>query len=114
MLNEVIFRIRYDGERGPKLWSRPGQLPPFLAHRTKEQRVIGIKFVEECTGWGIVDENMRGDFRWEFVDEGIMIFVHDCTKSATPDVYLLNLDFEFLYLCFEFHVLGACAARLSI
>ena len=56
---------------------------------------------------------MRGDFRQEFVDEGVMIFVHGCTNRATPDVYILNLDFEFLYLLFEFDVLSACAARLS-
>ena len=41
-----------------------------------------------------MNENMRGDFRQEFMDEGIMVFVHGCMKHAMPD---LSLDFEFLY-----------------
>jgi hypothetical protein len=72
-----------------------------------------MKYVEVFNERGAFNENLRGDFRGEFVDEGIMIFVHGCTKCATLDVNLLNLDFEFLYLFFEFDVLGTCAARLS-
>jgi hypothetical protein len=71
-------------------------------------------YVDAFDGWGALNENMRGDFRREFVDEGIMVFVHGCTKRATLDVYLLDLDFEFLYLFFEFYVLSTCSARLSI
>jgi hypothetical protein len=61
-----------------------------------------------------LNENVRDDFRRELVDEGIMIFVHGCTKRATPAVYLLNLDFEFVYILFEFDVLGTSGARLAI
>jgi hypothetical protein len=57
---------------------------------------------------------MRGDFRWEFVDEVIMIFVHDRPKSATPALQLLNRVFQFYDLFFEFDVFSACSARLSI
>jgi len=54
---------------------------------------------------------MRGDFRREFGDEAIMVFVHGGTKLATSDVNLVNHDFEFLYFPFEFDVLSA---RLAI
>jgi hypothetical protein len=43
-----------------------------------------------------MDEYLRGDFRREFGDEGIMIFVHDSAKSATFGVHLLNLGFQFI------------------
>jgi len=57
-------------------------------------------YVVAFTGQGALNENMRGDFRWEFVDEEIVVFVHGCTKHVMLDVYLLNLDFESLYLFF--------------
>lgn len=44
-----------------------------------------------------MNENMRSDFRREFMDKGVMIFVHGCTKTATPDIYLLNLNFKFFF-----------------
>jgi hypothetical protein len=61
-----------------------------------------------------LNENVRDDFRREFVDEAIMIFVHGCTKSAAPDDYPLDPDFEFVYLFFQFDILGTGGARITI
>ena len=57
---------------------------------------------------------MRADFRGESVDEAIMNFIHNRTKSATPDEYLLSPDFEFVHLFFQFYVLSTSGARLTI
>ena len=35
-------------------------------------------------------------------------------RVTTPGVYLLNGNFEFLYLFFEFHVLGTSITGLAI
>jgi hypothetical protein len=43
-----------------------------------------------------MNEYLRGDFRREFGDEVIMIFVHDSAKSATFGVHRLNLVFRFI------------------
>ena len=57
---------------------------------------------------------MRGDFRREFGDEAVVVFVHGGTKLATSDVYLVNHTFEFLYFLFEFYVLRTSNARLAV
>jgi hypothetical protein len=57
---------------------------------------------------------MRGDFRREFADELVMIFVHDSAKSATFGVYLLNLVFQFLDRLLQFDVFCACGAWRAI
>jgi hypothetical protein len=61
-----------------------------------------------------LNENVRDDFRREFVDEVIMIFVHGCTKSAAPDEYLFDPDFEFVHLFFQFDIFGTSGARITI
>ena len=43
-----------------------------------------------------------------------MIFIHNRTKSATPDKYLLDPAFEFVHLFFEFKVLNTGGARMAI
>jgi hypothetical protein len=61
-----------------------------------------------------MNEYLRGDFRREFGDELVMIFVHDSTKSATFGVHLLNLVFQFFDRLFQFDVFGTCGAGLAI
>lgn len=61
-----------------------------------------------------MNENIRGNFRQEFVDEWIMIFIYGCMKHMMPEVHLLDLDLEFVDLLFEFDVLSTSDARLAI